>query len=486
MATTTVKQMKNFINGKWVPSKSSQTQIVPNPATGETLAEVPMSTKEEVEEAVHAAEAAFKSWWKTPVPNRARILFDYHQLLRKNIDELAHILTLENGKTLKESRGEIQRGIESVEAASSAPSLMMGETLPEISSDIECGTYRYPLGVVAGITPFNFPAMIPLWMFPIAIACGNTFVLKPSERTPMLAERLVDLLMEAGLPEGVLNVVNGAYDVVNGILDNPIIQAVSFVGSQPVAKYIYERAGATGKRVQALAGAKNHAIVMPDCHMEKTVQGVAGAAFGSAGQRCMATSVVAVVDEIADKFIENLIRKAKDLKVGDGQDPNTTVNPLIREAHASRVRNYIEQGEKEGAHLVLDGRKAVGTNNKGTRLGATIFEDVTPEMSIWQDEIFGPVLSVIRIKNLEEGIHLANQSRFANGAVIYTSSGKTARIFREKIDAGLVGVNVNVPASMAFFPFAGNKDSFYGDLGTNGKDGVQFFTRKKIVTTRWF
>lgn len=486
MATTAVKQMKNFINGKWVESTSDEKLTVPNPATGEALAEVPVSTKEDVEKAVAAAEAAFESWWKTPVPDRARILFDYHQLLRKNADELAHTLTLENGKTIKESKGEIQRGIESVEAASSAPSLMMGETLPEISSGIEGATYRYPLGVVAGITPFNFPAMIPLWMAPIAVACGNTFVLKPSERTPLTAERLVELFMEAGLPEGVLNIVNGAHDVVNGLLDSPSVEGVSFVGSQPVAEYVYKRAGETGKRVQALAGAKNHAIVMPDCHMEKTVQGVANAAFGSAGQRCMATSVVAVADEVADEFIEKLREKAENLKVGDGQDDNTTINPLIRESHAERVRSYIEQGEAEGAKLVLDGRKTVAGSSNKNDLGATIFDGVTTDMSIWQNEIFGPVLSIVRISDLHEGVELANQSLFANGGVIYTESGKTAREFREHIDAGLIGVNVNVPASMAFFPFAGNKHSFYGDLGTNGKDGVRFYTRQKIVTKRWF
>lgn len=486
MATTTVKQMKNFINGKWVQSKSSETQNVTNPATGEILAEVPISAKEDVDEAVQAAEDAFESWWKTPVPDRARILFAYHQLLRKNIDELAHILTLENGKTIKESKGEIQRGIESVEAASSAPSLMMGDTLPEISAGIEGGTYRYPIGVVAGITPYNFPAMIPLWMFPIAVACGNTFVLKPSERTPLTAERLVELFMEAGLPEGVLNVVNGSHDVVNGILDSPSVEGVSFVGSQPVAEYVYKRASETGKRVQALAGAKNHAIVMPDCNMEKTVQGVANAAFGSAGQRCMATSVVAVVEEAADEFIERLSNKAANLKVGDGRDTDTVINPLIREDHADRVRSYIKQGEAEGARLVLDGRKAVADSPNKNDLGATIFDQVTTDMSIWQNEIFGPVLCIIRVKDLKEGIELANHSPFANGGVIYTDSGKDAREFREHIDAGLIGVNVNVPASMAFFPFAGNKHSFYGDLGANGKDGVQFYTRQKVVTTRWF
>lgn len=482
---TATRQLKNFINGEWVDSKSKQTQAVINPATGETLADVPISEKEDVERAVQAAEGAFESWWKTPVPDRARILFTYHQLLRENMDDLAHTLTLENGKTLKESKGEIQRGIESVEAASSAPSLMMGDTLPEISAGIEGGTYRYPIGVAAGIAPYNFPAMIPLWMFPIAVACGNTFILKPSERTPLTSERLVELFMEAGLPKGVLNIVNGAHDTVNGILESPSIQGVSFVGSQPVAELVYRKAGETGKRVQALAGAKNHAIVMPDCNMEKTVEGVANAAFGSAGQRCMATSVVAVDDTIADEFIENLSQKAKSLKVGDGQETDTAINPLIRETHAERVLSYIDKGEKEGAKLIVDGRRKDDSQSK-RNLGATIFDDVSTDMDIWKDEIFGPVLSIVRVKGLEEGIKLANHSPYANGAVIYTESGKNARIFREYIDAGLLGVNVNVPASMAFFPFAGNKNSFYGDLGTNGKDGVQFFTRQKIVTTRWF
>ena len=480
-----VKQLKNFINGEWVASSSKETQNVINPATGETLAEVPVSSKDDVKKAVKAASDAFESWWKTPVPDRARMLFDYHQLLRQNHEDLAHTLSLENGKTLKEAKGEIQRGIESVEAASSAPSLMMGDTLPEISSGIEGATYRYPLGVVAGITPYNFPAMIPLWMFPIALASGNTFVLKPSERTPLTSERLVELFMEAGLPKGVLNIVNGAHDTVNGILEDPDIQAVSFVGSQPIAELVYKKASETGKRVQALAGAKNHAIVMPDCNMEKTVQGVANAAFGSAGQRCMATSVVAVEDSIADEFIKQLSEKARDLKVGAGLDTDTVINPLIRDSHAERVLQYIEKGEKEGARLIVDGREKTAGESKN-HLGATIFDGVTTDMDIWKDEIFGPVLSIVRVNGLEEGVQLANHSPFANGAVIYTESGKDAQQFREHIDAGLIGVNVNVPASMAFFPFAGNKHSFYGDLGANGKDGVQFYTRQKVVTTRWF
>src|SRR5699024_5599468 len=338
-----------------------------------------------------------------------------------NQEELAHILSSENGKTIKEANGEIQRGIESVEAASSAPSLMMGDTLPEISSGIEGATYRYPLGVVAGITPYNFPAMIPLWMFPIALASGNTFVLKPSERTPLTSERLVELFMEAGLPKGVLNMVNGAHDTVNGILEDPDIQAVSFVGSQPIAELVYTKASETGKRVQAIAEAKIHAMVMPDCKMEKTVRGIANAAFGSAGERCTATSVVAVDDSIADDFIRDLSDKAETLKVGSGLDADTDINPLIRETHAERVLQYIEKGEKEGARLVIDGREKTGQESKN-HLGATIFDGVTTDMDIWKEEIFGPVLSIVRVKGLEEGVQLANHSPFANGAVIYTES----------------------------------------------------------------
>ncbi|WP_078410470.1 CoA-acylating methylmalonate-semialdehyde dehydrogenase [Priestia abyssalis] len=484
--TTAVKEIKNFINGEWVRSESSQRDQIPNPATGEIIATVPLSTKNEVTEAVKAASKAFESWSKTPVPNRARLLFKYRQLLEEHKEELAVLITKENGKTLTDARGEVQRGIEVVEVACAAPTLMMGEALPEIAAEIEGAVYRYPLGVTAGITPFNFPMMVPCWMFPVAIAYGNTFVLKPSERTPLLAERLVDLFMEAGLPKGVLNVVHGAHDVVNGILEHPDIQAVSFVGSTPVAEYVYKTGTANGKRVQALAGAKNHAIVLEDCHLEKTVHGIINAAFGSAGERCMACSVVAVVDEIADELIDRLVEEAKSLKIGDGLEEENFIGPLIRDSHRDRVARYIEKGEEENASLLVDGREPASKKENGYFLGATIFDHVKEDMSIWQDEIFGPVLSIVRIKNLDEGIQLVNKSKFANGAVIYTSNGKSVRHFRENVDAGMIGVNVNVPAPMAIFPFAGNKHSFFGDLGTNAKDGMQFYTRKKVVTTRWF
>ncbi|OZI13327.1 methylmalonate-semialdehyde dehydrogenase (CoA acylating) [Bacillaceae bacterium SAS-127] len=484
MLTTNVKVMKNHINGEWVDSTATTFETVVNPATGEAIASVPLSTKADVDQAVQAAEKAYKEWAAVPVPNRTRLLYNYLHFLKENKEELAEIITLENGKTIIDAIGEVQRGIEVVELATSTPSLMMGEALPNIAGGIDGSIWRYPLGVVAGITPFNFPMMVPLWMYPLAIACGNTFVLKVSERTPVLAERLVELFYEAGFPKGVLNLVHGGKDVVNGILEHPTIQAVSFVGSEPVAKHVYETGTANGKRVQALAGAKNHAIVMPDCDLEKTVQGVIGAAFGSSGERCMACSVVAVVDEIADSFMDVLLSETRKLKTGDGRSKKNFVGPLIRQSHKDRVVSYIENGVQEGASLLIDGRDV--ENDEGYYVGATIFDNVSPKMKIWQDEIFAPVLSVVRVKNLEEGIDLTNRSKFANGAVIYTSSGKAAQQFRGKIDAGMIGVNVNVPAPMAFFSFAGNKASFYGDLGTNGKDGVQFYTRKKVVTERWF
>ncbi|WP_312108086.1 CoA-acylating methylmalonate-semialdehyde dehydrogenase [Brevibacillus reuszeri] len=485
MPTTNVKKMQNHIGGEWVAAFANEEEAVFNPANGEIIAYVPLSSKQDVDLAVKAASEAYTAWSEVPVPNRARMLYKYLQLLQEQKEHLAQIITMENGKTLKDARGEVQRGIEVVELATSAPNLMMGDALPSIAEGIDGTVWRYPLGVVSGITPFNFPMMVPLWMFPLAIACGNTFVLKVSERTPILAAELVDLFYASGFPKGVLNLVHGGKEVVNRLLDHPEIKAISFVGSEPVAKHVYQTGTANGKRVQALAGAKNHAIVMPDCHLEKTVRGVIGAAFGSSGERCMACSVVAVVDEIADEFLATLVSETSKLKVGDGRSEENFVGPLIRDVHKQRVLHYINSGVEEGAQLLIDGRQAEGTED-GYYVGATIFDHVKPDMKIWRDEIFAPVLSVVRVQDLEEGIRLTNQSVFANGAVIYTSSGKHAQVFREKIDAGMIGVNVNVPAPMAFFSFAGNKASFYGDLGTNGKDGVQFYTRKKVVTERWF
>ncbi|AOM84519.1 CoA-acylating methylmalonate-semialdehyde dehydrogenase [Salisediminibacterium beveridgei] len=485
MCPQTVTKLRNYVNGQWVASSSDETEIVYNPATDEAMAEVPLSNKEDVEKAVSAANEAFKTWHKTPVPKRARILFNYQQLILENYDELAEIITKENGKSRADANSEVQRGLENVEFAAGAPTLMMGSVLPDISADIESSMYRYPIGVVGGITPFNFPMMVPCWMYPLAIACGNTFVLKPSERTPLLAQRLVELFTEAGLPDGVLNIVHGAHDVVNGLLEHDDVMAISFVGSQPVAEYIYKTAAANGKRVQALAGAKNHSIVLGDCNLEKAVTGILGSAFGSAGERCMATSVVAVTDDIADAFVDQLTDAANQITIGNGLDPDVFLGPVIRQSHLDRVRSYIETGVEENATLVRDGRADVNESEAGYFLGATIFDHVNPKMSIWKDEIFGPVLSIVRVKDLDEAIELTNQSEFANGAVIYTDSGKAVHQFRETIEAGMLGVNVNVPAPMAFFPFSGWKKSFYGDLHANGKDGVEFYTRKKMVTARW-
>ena len=416
--------VKNFIGGKWVNSKSEKIEAVYNPATGEVIAEVPLSTKTELDSAVKVANEAFQTWRKVPVPQRARTLFKYQQLLVEHCEELATLITKENGKNLTEARGEVQRGIENVEFAAGAPSLMMGDSLSTIASDIDSSSYRYPIGVIGGITPFNFPMMVPAWMFPIAIATGNTFILKPSERTPLLANRLAALFQEAGLPDGVLNIVHGAHDVVNGLLDHEKIAAISFVGSQPVAEYVYKRATQNLKRVQALAGAKNHSIVLADANLDNATTQIMNAAFGSAGERCMACAVVAVEDSVADAFIDQLIEKANNIKIGNGLDDGIFLGPLIREEHKERTLQYIETGEKEGAKLVRDGRKDKNVQAGGYFVGPTIFDGVTSKMKIWQDEIFAPVLSIARVKNLDEAIALSNASSFANGACIFTLNFK--------------------------------------------------------------
>ncbi|KYD25491.1 CoA-acylating methylmalonate-semialdehyde dehydrogenase [Geobacillus icigianus] len=483
--TTGVQTLKNYIGGQWVESRSAKTEAVPNPATGEVLAYVPISNREDLDYAVAAAKEAFKTWRKTPVPRRARILFKYQQLLVEHWEELARLVTLENGKSYNEAYGEVQRGIECVEFAAGAPTLMMGRQLPDIATGIESGMYRYPIGVVGGITPFNFPMMVPCWMFPLAIACGNTFVLKPSERTPMLANRLAELFKEAGLPDGVLNIVHGAHDVVNGLLEHPDVKAISFVGSQPVGEYVYKTAAAHGKRVQALTGAKNHSIVMPDADLKLAVREIINAAFGSAGERCMAASVVVAVGDIADELVEKLVAAASEIKIGNGLEESVFLGPVIREAHKQRTVKYIELGEKEGAILVRDGRKDAAVQDNGYFIGPTIFDRVTTNMTIWKDEIFAPVLSIVRVNTLDEAIEVANKSPFANGACLYTRDGGNVRKFRDEIDAGMLGVNLGVPAPMAFFPFSGWKNSFYGDLHANGMDGVEFYTRKKMLTARW-
>ncbi|CAH1218121.1 Malonate-semialdehyde dehydrogenase [Paenibacillus allorhizoplanae] len=477
--------LKNWIGGEWVASSATQTEPVYNPATEEILAYIPISTKEEVDQAVRNSQEAFQSWSRTPVPKRARVLFKYQQLLVDHWEELARIVTKENGKSYSEAYGEVLRGIECVEFAAGAPTLMMGKQLPDIASNLESGMYRYPIGVIGGITPFNFPMMVPCWMFPLAIACGNTFVLKPSERTPHLANRLAELFHEAGLPAGVLNIVHGAHDVVNGLLEHKDIKAISFVGSQPVAEYVYTTAAANGKRVQALAGAKNHSIVMPDANLSIAVKEITNAAFGSAGERCMACSVVVAVGDVADTLVSKLLEAADAITIGNGNDEGVFLGPVIRGGHKDRTLKYIDIGEKEGAIMIRDGRKDVATGQSGYFVGPTIFDQVQCEMKIWEDEIFAPVLSIVRVDTLEEAIELSNRSEFANGACLFTQDGSNVRQFRETIDAGMLGVNLGVPAPMAFFPFSGWKKSFYGDLHANGTDGVEFYTRKKMVTARW-
>jgi len=480
-----VNTLKNFVGGEWVDSTSGRAEPVPNPATGDILAYVPLSSREDLDHAVSIARETFKTWSKTAVPRRARILFRYQQLLVENWEELARIVTLENGKSYGEAYGEVQRGIECVEFAAGAPTLMMGKQLPDIATNLESGMYRYPIGVVGGITPFNFPMMVPCWMFPLAIACGNTFVLKPSERTPLLANRLAELFKEAGLPDGVLNIVHGGRDIVNGLLEHSDVKAISFVGSQPVAEYVYKTAANHGKRVQALAGAKNHSIVMPDADLDSAVNQIINAAFGSAGERCMAASVIVAVGEVAEPLLEKLVKAADEIKIGNGLEEGVFLGPVIRESHKEKTLKYIEIGEEEGASLVRDGRKDVIGSDGGYFVGPTIFDKVKTDMKIWQDEIFAPVLSIVRVDTLDEAIELTNQSEFANGACIYTKDGGNVRKFRDEIDAGMLGVNIGVPAPMAFFPFSGWKNSFYGDLHANGPDGVEFYTRKKMITTRW-
>lgn len=479
--------LRLYVAGRWVSSRSRQLDPIPDPATGRTLGVMPHSTPEEVRAAVQAAYDAFAEWRSTPAVERARVMFRYKQLLEDHLDELARLVTRENGKTLAEARGEVRRGIEVVEFAAGAPTLMLGEFAEDVARGIDSELVREPIGVVAGICPFNFPAMIPLWMFPIALACGNTFILKPSDRTPLSAVRLVELLEQVGLPPGVLNVAFGAKEVVDQLIESPLVRAISFVGSHPVARYVYERSAANGKRVQALAGAKNHLIVMPDADLDRTVEAIISSAFGNAGERCLAGSVVVAVGEIADLLVERLCEAASRLVVGDGESPSTQMGPLIRAQHRERVVSYTEKGLAEGARLVLDGRRhaSIEKTGDGYFLGPTIFDHVSPDMTIAREEIFGPVLSVIRVRDLDEGLKVVNRSRYGNAASIFTRSGEAARRFRYHVQAGMLGINVGVAAPMAWFPFTGWKDSFYGDLHATGKDAVRFYTEVKMVISRW-
>ena len=478
------KTVQSYIGGKFRESRSAKADPIPNPATGEIIASLPYSAKDEINEAVAAAKKAFSGWSETPVPERAQVIFRFKALFDRHLDELAALVTQENGKTLDESRGEVKRAIEVIDFACGAPTLMMGHNLDQIAKGIDEDLTRFPVGVVAGITPFNFPNMVPLWMIPVAIVTGNTFVLKPSQLTPLSAVRIAELLEEAGLPEGVFNVVHGANDAVNQLLTHPDVAAISFVGSATVAAYIYATAAANGKRVQALGGAKNHILVMDDAELEPSAQNVISSAFGNAGQRCLAGSVAVGVGKIGDALVRELASDAAKLKVGPGTDPQTTLGPVIRGERKAKLIEYIDGAESDGAQLVSDGRHIDRTD--GFFLGPTIFDRVTPNMKIWKEELFGPVLSVMRASDIDEALMLLNSSTYGNMASIFTTSGKNAREFKRRAQAGMLGVNIGVAAPMAFFPFTGWKNSFFGDLHATGQDSVRFYTRHKIVTTRWF
>lgn len=481
--TATVKLL---INGEFVESRTQQWRDIVNPATQDVLARVPFATSEEIEAAVASASHAFKSWRKTPIGARARIFLKYQQLIREHMKELAAILTAEQGKTLADAEGDVFRGLEVVEHAAGIGNLQLGELANNVAGGVDTYTLLQPLGVCAGITPFNFPAMIPLWMFPMAIATGNTFVLKPSEQDPMVTMRLCELALEAGVPPGVLNVVHGGEAAVNAICDHPDIKAVSFVGSTRIGTHVYNRASQAGKRVQCMMGAKNHAIVLPDAHKEQTLNNLAGAAFGAAGQRCMALSVVILVGE-AQNWLPDLVTRAKTLKVSAGVEAGTDVGPLISCAALDRVSGLIERGVNEGASLALDGRNpAVAGYDKGNFVGPTIFDKVTPGMSIYREEIFGPVLCVVHAATLDDAIALINANPNGNGTAIFTRSGAAARHFQEEIDIGQVGINVPIPVPVPMFSFTGSRGSKLGDLGPYGKQVVQFYTQTKTVTQRWF
>jgi malonate-semialdehyde dehydrogenase (acetylating)/methylmalonate-semialdehyde dehydrogenase len=480
-----VQTVSFYINGQWEDAGNRRLMPVTNPATGAEIAQVAYATADDVDRVVKAAHAAFLKWRDVPVVERMQPLYRYKMLMEKHANELAATLTTENGKTIDDARAEVRRSIQMVEVACGMPSLMMGDSLNDVSSGIDSHTIRQPLGVCAGITPFNFPSMVPMWMWPFAIAAGNAFILKPSEKVPMTPALAAQLLHEAGVPAGVFNLIHGDKVAVDALLHHPLVRAVSFVGSTPIAKYIYKTAATEGKRVQALGGAKNHLVVMADAQMPKTVENIISSAFGAAGERCLAGSVLVPVGDAAEPLLKLLVEKVNAMRVGDGIDEGVGMGPLVTKEHRDRVAGYIEKGVAEGAKPVLDGR-TFDNNSDGFFLGPTIFDGVKPEMTIAREEIFGPVLAVIRVKTLDEAIEVVNRSEFGNATSIFTSSGKAAREYSSKVEAGMVGINVGVAAPMAFFPFAGWKNSFFGDLHAHGKDAVMFYTEQKVLMTRWF
>ncbi|MBY0574326.1 MAG: CoA-acylating methylmalonate-semialdehyde dehydrogenase [Undibacterium sp.] len=481
-----IPRIKLLINGEFIESATEQWRDIVNPATQEVLARVPFVTSAEVQAAVASAKAAFVTWRKTSIGVRARVFLRYQQLIRENMQELAALLTAEQGKTLADAEGDIFRGLEVVEHAANIGHLQMGERANNVASGVDTYTVHQPLGVCAGITPFNFPAMIPLWMFPMAIACGNTMILKPSEQDPMVTMRLVELALEAGIPAGVLNVIHGGEDVVNAICDHPDIRAISFVGSTRVGTHIYHRASLAGKRVQCMMGAKNHAIVLPDANKDQALNNIVGAAFGAAGQRCMALPVVILVGA-AQAWLPELISKTRQLKVNAGTEPNTDIGPLISCAAKTRVEQLIVRGIQDGAQLVLDGRAHIVVGYEaGNFVGPTIFTDVKPGMSIYEEEIFGPVLCIVHANSLSEAIALINANPNGNGTALFTQSGAAARIFEQDVDVGQIGINVPIPVPVPLFSFTGSRASKLGDLGPFGKQVIPFYTQTKTITARWF
>jgi malonate-semialdehyde dehydrogenase (acetylating)/methylmalonate-semialdehyde dehydrogenase len=485
-AASTFASVPLWINGQKTAAESTRFGDVTNPATGQVIRTVPFADAADIDKAVKAAVAAFPAWRATTPLRRSRIINKFRELVELHQKELAAIVSEEHGKVFLDAMGSVQRGLEVLEFAVGAPELLKGDHSEDVGREVDAHSRLQPLGVCAGITPFNFPAMVPMWMFPLALVCGNTFVLKPSEKDPSASIRIAELLKEAGLPDGVFNVVHGDKEAVDAILHHPDIKAVSFVGSTPIAKYIYSTAAATGKRVQALGGAKNHAVVLPDADLDFTVDALMGAAYGSAGERCMAISAVVAVGAAGDPLVAKLAEKAKQLKIGPGSAEGMDMGPLVTSAHRDKVTGYIDAGAAAGASLVVDGRGlTIPGSEKGFFLGPTLFDRVTPDMTIYRDEIFGPVLVVLRADTLDQAIDLVNRNPYGNGTAIFTNSGGAARRFEDEIEVGMVGINVAIPVPMAFFSFGGWKQSLFGDLHVYGMEGVKFYTRPKAITTRW-
>ncbi|MFT5182518.1 MAG: malonate-semialdehyde dehydrogenase (acetylating)/methylmalonate-semialdehyde dehydrogenase [Alphaproteobacteria bacterium] len=482
-----MKSLTHWINGERVAGQSTRTSPVFNPAIGEQIAEVGLANAADVDSAVKAAQAALPAWSALPPIRRARFMFRYNELLLEHIDELAELISLEHGKTIDDAKGDVTRGREVVEFACGIPHLLRGDFTEDVGTGVDAFSMRQPVGVCAGITPFNFPAMIPLWMFPLAITCGNTFILKPSERDPSCPLRLVELAKEAGIPDGVVNMINGDKEAVDAILTHPDIAAVSFVGSTPVASYIYSTAAEHGKRVQALGGAKNHMVVMPDADMDQAADALIGAGYGSAGQRCMAVSVaVAVGDKTADDLVANLVPRIQELKIGPGGDPDIEMGPVVTEQAYDRIKGLIGKGVEEGAELVLDGRDfSMQGYENGYFMGGSLFDRVTEDMEIYKQEIFGPVLAVVRAPDYETAIDLVNRNEYGNGTAIFTKDGDAARDFSERVQIGMVGINVPIPVPVAYHSFGGWKRSLFGDTHMHGMEGVRFYTRLKAITSRW-